>query len=109
MAPTFPPAFADLEPLAAWALPSERERNARRCASRPEELRGFYELFEPRLRNAIDHLEQFPLDGLPEPEQHLLWLTFSMAEVAFAVEKYDAQGRIPFGTASERMVPLHDA
>lgn len=108
MAPVFPAPFADLEPLAAWALSSERQRNGMRCAATPEELRNFYDLFAPRLQTAIEHLEQFPLNGLPEPEQRLLWLTFSMAEVAFAVEKYDGQGRVPYGTASERMIPLHD-
>lgn len=105
---SFPDAFADLEPLAEWALPTERARNGRRCVSTPEELRAFYARMEPRLRDAIEHLEEFPLDALPAPEQRLLWLTFSMAEVAFAVEKYDAEPRVPHAIASERMVPRHD-
>jgi hypothetical protein len=63
---------------------------------------------EPRLRDAIAYLESFSLGDLKGPEQRLLWLTFSMAEVAFAVEKYKAQGRVPYAIDPARMVPLHD-
>jgi hypothetical protein len=31
--PTFPAQYADLEPYADWALPSERDRYAKRIAS----------------------------------------------------------------------------
>lgn len=104
----FPEPFADLEPLAGWALPTERERNAKRGASSSEELRSFYALVEPRLRAVIEYLEGFALDSLKGPEQRLLWLTFSMAEVAFAVEKYEGEGRVPYSIDPARMVPLHD-
>lgn len=106
--PSFPEAFSDLESLAPWALPTERARNARRWASTSDELRAFYELMEPRLRDAIAYLEGFALSELKGPEQRLLWLTFSMAEVAFAVEKYDAQGPVPYAIDPGRMIPLHD-
>ena len=63
---------------------------------------------KPRIRAAVDHLENFSLGELKGPEQRLMWFCFAMAEVAFAVEKYDAVGRVPFAIESERMVPLHD-
>lgn len=105
---SFPESFADLEPLAEWALPTELARNTRRWASTSDELLAFYETMEPRLKDAITYLESFSLDDLKGPEQRLLWLTFSMAEVAFAVEKYNGQGRVPYAIEPARMVPLHD-
>ncbi len=44
---TLPPAFADLEPYAAWSLPTERERFAKRLASSMEELESFYDAALP--------------------------------------------------------------
>jgi hypothetical protein len=105
---SLPEAFSDLEGLAEWALPTERARVAMRCDASPEELRAFYAKMEPRLKDAIDYLEGFALADLKGPEQRLLWLTYSMAEVAFAVEKYDAEGRVPRAIPAARMVPLHD-
>ena len=105
---TFPEDFRDLEPLASWALPTERARNAMRRRATAEELRGFYDLMEPRLRGVIAYLEGFPLEDLKGPAQCLFWLSLSMAEVAFAVEKYDAVGRVPYAIDLEQMIPLHD-
>lgn len=108
VAGSFPKPFADLEPVAGWALPSELARNQKRGGASTEELRSFYDLVEPRLRAIIEYLDGFSLDGLKGPEQRLLWLSFAMAEVAFAVEKYDGVGRVPYSIDPERMVPLHD-
>ena len=105
---TFPEAFADLENLAAWALPTERARNARRREASAEVLRAVYDQLAPRIRAAIESLDGKALDALKGPEQRLLWLCFSMAEVAFAVEKYDAEGRVPYAIDLDRMIPLHD-
>lgn len=105
---SFPEAFSDLEGLAEWALPTERTRVAKRCEASPEELRAFYGKMEPRLKDAVDYLEGFALADLEGPDQRLLWLTYSMAEVAFAVEKYGAVGRVPRAIAAARMVPIHD-
>ncbi len=106
--PAFPPAFADLEPLAGWALATERERNRKRREASPHELRAFYDQMEPRIRDVIGSFEGTTLDALGEAEQRLLWLAFSMVEVAFAVEKYDAEGRVPYAIDLDQMVPLHD-
>ena len=70
---------------------------ARAYTARPERLRG-----------VIAYLEGFPLEDLKGPAQCLFWLSLSMAEVAFAVEKYDAVGRVPYAIDLEQMIPLHD-
>ena len=104
----FPEAFSDLENLSGWALSTERERNSKRNAASSDELRNVYAQMKPRIRPAIDYLEKFSLAELEGPEQRLMWFCFAMAEVAFAVEKYDAAGRVPFAIDPARMVPLHD-
>ena len=52
MTSQLPPEFADLEPFAGWALPTERERYAHRLSSTMQELQAFYEAALPRLDDA---------------------------------------------------------
>jgi len=47
-----PAAFTELEPFADWALPTERERYAKRLASTMDELQAFYDAALPRLEDA---------------------------------------------------------
>lgn len=82
-----PSAFAELEEYAqTWCLATENERwNARVNASMPE-LRAFYDAFFPRLEEAIDYCDKFPLDNLPDDALNLLHLIYSLIMVAMAVE-----------------------
>ena len=83
-----PPEFAALEPFAAdgWCIESERERYEKRLQSTMPELLEVYDAAFPRLREMIDHLDQFPLDDLPEDATNLLHLLYSLISVSFAVE-----------------------
>ncbi|MQY29238.1 hypothetical protein [Nocardia aurantia] len=82
-----PPAYADLEPYARiWCLPTESERWDRRRNSEMPEMIEFYDAFFPRLDEAIEYCDKFPLDDLPEDATHLLWLVYSLVMVAMAVE-----------------------
>ncbi|MEU8895957.1 hypothetical protein [Nocardia sp. NPDC048505] len=86
-APVLPPAFADFEEFAeTWCLATETERYARRMASSMPELTAFYDAFFPRLEEAIDYCDKFPLDELPEDALALLRLIYSLVMVAMAVE-----------------------
>jgi hypothetical protein len=82
-----PSAFAELEDYARiWCLPTETERwNARVSAAMPE-LRDFYDAFFPRLEEAIEYCDKFPLDNLPDDVLHLLQMIYSLIMVAMAVE-----------------------
>lgn len=104
----FPEAFAELDELADWALPTERARVARRRGASRDELQHFYDLVKPDLERILAHLDTFPLDAMPPAEQQLLDLTLMMAEVAFAVEKYHGDGVVPLAIAPEQFVPIHD-
>jgi hypothetical protein len=97
--PTLPPAFADLEPFADWALPSERDRYAKRISSTQDELQAFYDAAFPRLQESTDHLKGIALDGISEEDQNLLWLFCSLVTVSFPFEVW-RQPRVPESGAS---------
>ena len=82
-----PPGFSDLEPWApGWCLDSEPERYAKRLSSSMGEIQAFYDAIFPRAEEAIQYLEQFPLDALPEDAQRLLKLLYSLIVMSFPVE-----------------------
>jgi len=85
--PSLPSAFAELEGFVqTWCLPTEAERWNRRLASSLAEMREFYDSFFPRLEEAIEYCDKFPLDDLPEDAMRLLYLIYSLVMVAMAVE-----------------------
>lgn len=87
MDPMLPSAFAELEGYAqTWCLATETERwNARMNAPMPQ-LRDFYDAFFPRLEEAIDYCDKFPLDNVPDDALNLLHMIYSLIMVAMAVE-----------------------
>jgi hypothetical protein len=89
-----PADFADLEPFADWAIPTERARFAKRMASTMDELQAFYDAAFPRLRDATDYLQSVALDGISDEDKHLLWLFASVVTVSFPVEVW-RQPRVP--------------
>ena len=91
---TLPSDFADLEPYADWAIPTERARYAKRLSSTMDELQAFYDAAMPRVDAASTYLEQFDMDALPEEAQRLLWLFCSLVTVSFPVEVW-RQPRVP--------------
>jgi hypothetical protein len=91
---TLPADFAELEPFADWALPSEKERYAKRLASSMDELQAFYDAAFPRTEAATAYLEQFDMDALPEDAKRLLWLYCALVTVSFPVEVW-RQPRVP--------------
>lgn len=104
MATSLPPEFADLEPFAAWVLPTEAERFGKRLASSMDELQAFYDAAFPRLEAALDHLDQYEYPALPDDAKNLLWLCYSLVNVSFPVEVW-RQPRVPdSGAASVDVV-----
>jgi len=90
----FPTGFAELEPFAAWALPSEKDRYAKRLASSMDELQAFYDVAFPKLQTSVDYLKSVALDGISDEDQRLLWLFSSLVTVSFPVEVW-RQPRVP--------------
>ena len=94
-----PADFADLEPFADWALPTADERYAKRLASSMDELQAFYDASMARIQDALTHLDQFPLDELPEDATRLMWLYCALMTASFPVEAW-RQPRVPDSGAS---------
>jgi hypothetical protein len=103
--PILPSDFSDLEPFAAWALPSEADRYAKRLASSMDELQAFYDAAFPRLEDGADYLKGVELDGIADDDQNLLWLFSSLVTVSFPVEVW-RQARVPDSGASSMDVTL---
>jgi hypothetical protein len=84
-----PAEFADLEPFAAaWCLPTERERFAKRMSTSMDEIQAFYDAFFPRAEDAIVYCDKFPLDELPDDAERLLQLLYSLVMASFPVEAW---------------------
>jgi hypothetical protein len=82
-----PSAFAEFEEYAPrWCLATETERWDARVSAPMAELTRFYDAFFPRLEEAIDYCDKFPLDNLPDDALHLLHMVYSLIMVAMAVE-----------------------
>ena len=82
-----PAEFADLEPFAAkWSLATEHERYATRLSSSMDEMQEFYDACFPRVNEAVEYCDKFPLDDLPEHAGRLLQLVHSLVMVSMAVE-----------------------
>ncbi len=87
--PHFPTAFAELEPHAGWALPTERQRLALCGASTMEAIRDFYDAMTPRIREVLDYLNARSLSDFDDQEAALMFLALAYIEAAMAVEMYD--------------------
>jgi hypothetical protein len=105
MTDVFPPEFADLEPYADWAIPTEKARYDKRMSCSMDELQAFYDAVFPRFEDAIAHLDQLPLDDLPEDATRLLWLCYSLVNASFPVEVW-RQPRVPDSGAASVDVTL---
>lgn len=87
-----PSAFAELEPYAEkWCLATEAERWNMRMATPMPAMRKFYDAFSPRLEEAIEYCDKFPLDDVPDDALNLLHLIYSMIMVSMAVEVFGQQ------------------
>lgn len=92
-----PEEFRDLQRFAGeWALATEPERIRKRYASTLKEMKEFYDVMRTRAEAALEHLNRFPLDRLPEPERQLLCMIFSFVEISLSVEVFGAPG-VPYG------------
>ena len=97
--PTLPADFADLEPFADWALPSEFDRYGKRLATSMAGLQAFYDAAFPMLEEGTDYLKSVTLEGISDEDRNLLWLFSSLVTVSFPVEVW-RQPRVPDSGAS---------
>ena len=87
MTAMLPAAFAELELFARrWCLATETERYAERMRSSMADMHAFYDAFFPRLEEAIEYCDTYPLADLPQEATNLLRLVYSLAMVSMSVE-----------------------
>ena len=90
-----PADFESLEPFVDhWAKESAQERLSARCDLDMEDIRAFYDAVTDRAEDALNYLEQFPLDDMPDDARRLLTLILAMAQAHIAVEIH-GQPRAP--------------
>jgi hypothetical protein len=98
--PMLPESFTEIEPFAAkWCIPTEAGRYAERLAATMAQMQSFYDAAFPRVRDAMNHLDKFPLKDLPERELNLLHLVYSLVMVSLPVEVWHQPRVIDAGTA----------
>lgn len=91
-----PPGFAALERFVAyWDVATSHERWQRRAEASMAEIAEFYHATLALADPALAHIEQFPLDELPEDAARLLRLLLAMTQAGVAVEIHD-QPRAPY-------------
>ena len=89
MGAMLPAEFSDLEPFAAkWSLTTEHERYATRLSSSMDDMQAFYDTAFPRAEAAVEYLDQFTLDELPEDALNLMRLLYSLISISFAIEAW---------------------
>jgi hypothetical protein len=99
-----PQHFAELEPFAEWILDSQALRYAKRLATPMPNMQAFYDAAFPRLAEAVDYCDRFPIGNLPPEVKNLMYLLFSLVEVSFPVEVW-RQARVPdSGSAALQLV-----
>ncbi len=98
-----PPAFVDLEPLAAeWSLPTEPQRAQRHLMASYAELEVLYSTLLPRMPALLDDLNQKTFDAYDDADRRLLWLALSFVEAAAAVERFQCSDMPPGAFEAER-------
>jgi len=86
---SLPTEFSQLTPFAEkWALDTESARRETRMGCSQEELTTFYQAMKPVLDDAIQYLNKFDLDEMPDPERNLLNTALSLVEISVAVELF---------------------
>ena len=82
-----PSGFEALAPFVdRWAVDGSAARDALRGASSADERQRFYDVAQPLLAPALDHLDTRALGRFHAGEQALMDMMLSLAHVAIAVE-----------------------
>ncbi len=94
-----PGEFAELEKFSDWIIDTEPERYRKRLASDMAQMQAFYDAAFPRLEEALDYLDQFPLDEMPDDARYLTHLMQSLIMVSFPVEVWKQPRVLDSGAA----------
>jgi hypothetical protein len=83
-----PTGFEGLAKFRAWGLPTEGERIARRLETPMPEVQEYYDGMMAELPKIMAYLLERPATNTTPEDENLLFLMFSLHEIAQAVEIY---------------------
>ena len=109
MTTTLPPEFADLEPFAGLGAARSSTRYAKRYDSTMAELQAFYDAAFHRVEAALEYLDQFTLDALPDDAKNLLWLYCTLVTVSSLRSRRGVSPRVPDSDTSSIDAVLNTA
>jgi len=90
-----PDGYEALEPyVAKWAKDSSAERMTERATSSMEDIQAFYDAILPLADEAMNLIDNYPIDDMPEDIACLCKLVLALPQVAMAVELH-GQPRLP--------------
>ena len=90
-ATALPKGFEDLEPFVSyWVRDTNDARREARSTAQMPDIQRFYDAIVARAEDGIVHLEQYPLDTMPDEATRLFKLLLAMNHAAIAVEMHGA-------------------
>jgi hypothetical protein len=90
-----PDGFEDLAPFVEyWARATTQARIDARSTATMEQIRAFYDVMTGHAEAALQHVERFPLDQLPDDAARLFRLVLALGQAHVAVEIH-GQPRAP--------------
>lgn len=112
-AKSLPAQFRELQDLAdVWSLPTEVERQSKRVACPMSELQAAYDRLVPCAEAILEFMRQLDSKGseheISPEDRNLVYLMFSLAEIALAVEVHGQPGVVD-GFDSRRWRAEHDS
>jgi hypothetical protein len=101
-----PEKFSDLERFAdKWCLQKETDRWDTRMGSEFPELQEFYDAGMARLDEALEYIDQYPLQDMPDDALNLMYLLYSLITISFTVECW-GQVKIPDTGAADLLTAV---
>ncbi|NQV56052.1 MAG: hypothetical protein HQ503_09370 [Rhodospirillales bacterium] len=103
----FPDAFMNLAEWGdEWVIADVDERYLKRINSKLDKIREFYQAVFPRLKDIMEYLDQYPLDGMPPEAKRLFDLALTAMEMSHPIDLNWSNSDIDDHFPSERYMSL---
>jgi hypothetical protein len=101
---SLPKGFEALAPFTeTWGkLETQDARYLHRQHCTMKELKAYYDVAAPMLDQVFTHLDEFPMDALPEPEALLFRTVMGLTEAAMSIEVFNQPG-VPYAPFPHHM------
>jgi hypothetical protein len=100
-----PAGFASLSRFGDWVLPTEKLRIEARLETPYAISLEFYEVMLAEMPRVMEHLLTCDTDSVSHEDENLMYLAFSLVEIANAVEIY-GESEIPDGAQLRNFISV---